>query len=98
MKKFEVGKTYSMHSICDHNCIWYCEIISRTEKFLTIKVSGYIDPIRVKVRVKEYGWQESCYPLGIYSMAPSLRTENEVEFLHATRMHLGEAVRRGMEK
>ena len=77
MKKFKVGKTYNMRSICDDECIWYCEIISRTAKFVTMKVSGYRDPIRAIVGELNLG--EICSPLGHYSMSPLLRAENEVE-------------------
>ena len=77
MKKFEVGKTYFMRSVGDYDCIWYCEILSRTAKFVTVKVSGYVDPVRVGIKLDEYRQQEECFPLGRYSMAPLLRAENE---------------------
>lgn len=35
MKKFEEGKTYTLRSICDHECIFEITVISRTEKSLT---------------------------------------------------------------
>lgn len=37
VKKFEVGKTYSTRSACDHECIFSFEVIKRTEKQLTLK-------------------------------------------------------------
>ena len=40
MSKFEAGKTYQTRSICDHDCIFSIEVISRTEKMLTYKDNG----------------------------------------------------------
>ena len=71
MKQFKVDNTYSMRSVCDHNCIWECKVISRTKCFLTLKVSGYRDPIKCKV--SQYEGEETCFPLGHFSMAPILR-------------------------
>lgn len=36
MKKFEIGKTYSMRSICDHDCVWTYTVTARTAKTITI--------------------------------------------------------------
>ena len=74
MKKFTTGRTYTMRSICDHNCIWAVKVLKRTTQFVTLKVSGEKIPVRCKVHV----WQgsESCYPLGSYSMCPVLTAEN----------------------
>ncbi len=73
MQKFEVGKTYSMRSACDHNCVWNAKVLNRTARFVTLKVDGGKELVRCKVHV----WQdsESCYPLGTYSMCPVLTAE-----------------------
>ena len=36
MTKFEIGKTYSMRSICDHDCVWTYTVTARTAKTITI--------------------------------------------------------------
>ena len=36
MRKFEVGKTYSMRSACDHNCVWTYTVTARTAQTITI--------------------------------------------------------------
>ena len=36
MKKFEIGKYYSMTSACDHNCTWTYQVVARTAKTITI--------------------------------------------------------------
>ena len=36
MKKFEIGKAYSMRSICDHDCVWTYTVTARTAKTITI--------------------------------------------------------------
>ena len=77
MIKFKPGKTYSMRSICDHDCIWHCEIISRTAKFVTLKIEG--DRTVVRCGVTEMDDSERCYPSGKYSMAPVLRAESKEE-------------------
>ena len=40
MKKFEAGKTYQARSICNHDCIFSIEVISRTKKTLKFKDDG----------------------------------------------------------
>jgi hypothetical protein len=39
MTKFEVGRTYSTRSVCDHNCIFSYTVTRRTDKtvWLTTK-------------------------------------------------------------
>lgn len=68
MGKFEVGKTYTTRSACDHNCIFSHEILNRTAKTVTIKGHGEI--IRRKIHI--YDGNETIYPYGTYSMAPIL--------------------------
>lgn len=34
-KRFEVGKTYSTRSVCDHNCVISVTIASRTARTVT---------------------------------------------------------------
>ena len=64
--KFEVGKTYYCRSVCDYNCIWNVQVISRTEKTMIISVGGKTS--RVKIRI--HNNIENALPLGRYSMAP----------------------------
>lgn len=73
MKKFEVGKTYSVRSICNHDCVWTYEVISRTDCTITVKDDhGEIKKLRINKRTSEYYNAESVYPLGNYSMCPIL--------------------------
>ena len=71
MTKFEEGKKYYMFSPCDTNAIWKYTVIRRTAK--TVILSDGKDETRC--RVKEYGGQEFCKPIGSYSMSPTLRAE-----------------------
>lgn len=68
MTKFEVGKNYSTRSLCDHDCIFRFEVVGRTEKTVRIKYHGEIKSRKVHQR----GDSEVIYPLGSYSMAPTL--------------------------
>jgi hypothetical protein len=72
--KFEVGKTYATRSICDHDCIFRFEVVSRTEKFVTLSAHGKLR--RRKVRL--YDGVERCDPHGVYSMSPVLGADDLV--------------------
>lgn len=73
MKKFEVGKTYKCHSVCDHNCVWEYEVIARTAQMITLKDDrGEVKKCRVIKDLSNMYNAEHVYPLGRYSMAPSL--------------------------
>ena len=76
-KKFEVGKSYSMHSPCDTECIWTYKVIARTASTITLQdTHGQTQKYRVKV--SPVFDAECCYPLGRYSMSPILTAEKEV--------------------
>lgn len=72
MNKFEIGKTYTMRSIGDHNCIWSYTVTARTAQTITVTDGNKTLKLRVNKRVSEYCNAETVYPLGSYSMAPSL--------------------------
>lgn len=72
MKKFEVGKQYSMRSICDHECIWTYTVTARTAQTITITDGEKIHKCRISKKSSEYRNAETVYPLGQYSMCPSL--------------------------
>lgn len=71
MKKFEIGKTYTTRSACDHNCIYSYTIISRTAQ--TVKIIdkfGETKTCKIIKKLSEYRGSESIYPEGKYSMCP----------------------------
>lgn len=73
MKKFEIGKTYSMRSICDHNCVWTYTVKARTAQMITlVDEKGRETKCRICKQVSEWSKAETVYPLGRYSMAPIL--------------------------
>ena len=72
MKKFEIGKKYSMRSICDHECVWTYTVIARTAQTITISDGKEVKKCRVIKKISEYRNAETIYPLGQYSMDPSL--------------------------
>lgn len=73
MKKFEVGKQYSMTSICNHECVWTYTVTARTEKTITLTDGRETFKCRINQKISEYSNTETVYPLGRYSMAPSLK-------------------------
>lgn len=73
MKKFEVGKIYSMRSPGDRNCIWSYIVTARTAKTITVvSDDGEKKTLRINSKISEYFGAETVNPLGRYSLAPSL--------------------------
>lgn len=72
MKKFEIGNTYSMTSICDHNCVWTYTVVARTAQTITLTDGRETIKCRVNKAISEWNKAETVYPLGRYSMCPSL--------------------------
>lgn len=73
MKKFEIGKTYTMRSICNHKCVWSYTIIDRTAATITAEDDkGNVKKYRISKKFSEYRNAETVLPLGNYSMAPML--------------------------
>ena len=76
MKKFEIGKEYSMRSICDHNCIWTYTVVARTAQTITLKDErNNTRKCRINKFLTEKYNVEAVYPLGKHSMCPILRAE-----------------------
>ena len=76
MKQFEVGNTYQCRSICDYNCIWSYTVIARTAATVTLRDNhtGKTQKNRIAGISKRSGI-ETVFPLGSYSMAPTLTAE-----------------------
>ena len=77
MKTFEIGKTYSMSSPCDHNCIWTYTVTARTAQTITISDGKETKKCRINKMNSEYNKAETVFPLGSYSMCPILTAEKE---------------------
>lgn len=75
MKKFEVGETYSMRSACMHDCIWTYTVTKRTAQTVTITDGKITKTCRISKKASEWHNVETIYPLGQYSMAPSLTAD-----------------------
>jgi len=73
--KFKTAAKYSCRSVCDYNTVWTFEVVSRTDKSVTLRevVNGVPSNKTVTKRVKLFQGVESVFPLGSYSMAPILR-------------------------
>lgn len=78
IQKFEINKVYSMRSICDYDCIWTYKVVKRTASTISIKDmhSKEVKTCRVNKKVSEWNGAESIYPLGHYSMCPTLRANS----------------------
>ena len=73
MKEFEVGKTYSTRSICDHNCTISLTVTARTAATITtIDDRGEVQRLKIAKKVSTYRNAETVYPWGQYSMAPMI--------------------------
>lgn len=77
--KFQVGKTYSTRSACDHECIFSFTVVGRTEKTVTIDPRSR-GAVRRKVRIGSDG-VERCDPHGRYSMSPVLAADDCMELV-----------------
>jgi hypothetical protein len=69
--RFAVGDQLSARSLCDYDCIFRFEVLSRTAKFVTVKYFNQEKRVGIKVR----DGREYCYPLGTYSMAVSVHAQ-----------------------
>ena len=69
--KFEVGKTYTCRSACDHDCIFEFAIVGRTDRTVTVQDRHGSKPRRRKIDLID--GVEYIYPCGKYSMCPVLR-------------------------
>lgn len=72
MRKFEVGKTYSMRSICNQECVWTYKVIARTACTVTLDDGKEIKRCRISKGHSEIHGAETVLPLGSYSMCPTL--------------------------
>ena len=72
MRKFEIGKQYSMRSICDHECVWTYTVTARTESTITITDGKQTKTCRIVKDLSQYRNAETVRPLGKYSMCPLL--------------------------
>lgn len=72
MKQFEIGKTYYVRSICDHDCIFNFKVVARTAKTITVDYHGKLMKCRIIERLTQWNNAETVKPFGTYSMAPSI--------------------------
>ena len=83
--KFEVGKTYIMVSPCNTDARWKLEVISRTEKTITVtgELPGGKQTKKLRISIAPAGhygmFEETCKPLGNYSLSPTLRATATTE-------------------
>jgi hypothetical protein len=66
----KAGTVIKAVSICDSECVFTAEVLTRKGDFVTLKVKGYKDIVRKKVKVG-YNGNEYVMALGTYSMAPA---------------------------
>lgn len=72
MKQFEIGQTYDMRSICDHDCVWSYIVTNRTAQTVTLTDGKKTLKCRISKKFSEYRNAETVFPLGQYSLAPML--------------------------
>lgn len=72
VKRFEVGRIYYTRSICDHDCIWRIKIVGRTEKTIKWIMLDHCKKVVKTARPFIFNGEENFYPLGRYSMAPTI--------------------------
>lgn len=78
MKTFEIGKKYSVRSICDSDCVWTYEVIGRTAATVKLSDGKQIKTCRINKKYSEYRNAETVFPLGQYSMCPVLSADKAI--------------------
>lgn len=71
--KFEIGKTYTARSACDHECVFRFTVVERSEK--TIVITDGRDDGACRRAVNTRDGVEFCFPQGRYSMAPIITAD-----------------------
>lgn len=66
--KFQPNQELSVRSMCDYDCVFRFTVVKRTAKTVTLKYFNELKTVKIRVR----DGYEFCYPLGTYSMAPSI--------------------------
>lgn len=77
MKKFEIGKTYTMASPCDRNCVWTYTVTKRTSKTITFNDGYELQTCRVNEHESESRKAETVFPFGRSSLCPVLSADSE---------------------
>ena len=75
--KFITGKTYTGRFISDSNATFEFEIIKRTAKRITIK-DAFTKELKVIGTSLDRDGNEIAYPMGRYSMCPTIRAERHL--------------------
>lgn len=73
MTQFIIGNTYSVRSICNHDCVWTYKVISRTASTITVTDGKEVKKLRIIKGLSGMDGREIVRPLGNYSMCPLLR-------------------------
>ena len=80
MKQFEIGKTYTTRSLCNHDCIITIKVTARTAQTITvINDSNEVQKLRIIKKMTEWNNAETVLPWGKYSMAPIITAEKIAE-------------------
>jgi hypothetical protein len=76
MKTFEIGQTYTMRSVCNHDAVWAYTVTARTAQTVTITDGKEVKRCRISKMISQHRNAETILPLGQYSMAPMLSADN----------------------
>lgn len=69
-KTIQAGQFLKARSVCDSECVFVAEVVSRSGNWATVKAEGR-DAKRVKIY--NHGDGEFVYAMGKFSMAPIFR-------------------------
>jgi hypothetical protein len=76
MKEFEIGRTYTTTSICNHDCELSYTITARTAETVTATDNhGETHKFRISKKLSTYRNAETFLPWGNYSMCPMISAE-----------------------
>ena len=72
MRKFEEGKTYHGTFVGDSDSTFFCGVVKRSAKTVTLKTDGHKETKTRRIKIDDNG-NEFVFPFGQYSMSPVLR-------------------------
>lgn len=72
MRRFEIGKIYTMRDLFDEGRIWSYQVVSRTEGSITITDGNEERICPISKHYSVLNKRETAFPLGYYDLCPTL--------------------------
>lgn len=77
--KFEIGSSYEMGSVTNHETRYIFKVVARTVKTITLSNGDEIIKCRINTAYTLRSNAETVFPFGKYSMCPILKADNKIK-------------------